>query len=344
MKKRQGYRVALLFIVIVWLPVSIFAEERPLDTSNLPSIGLPPQPKDSVVKTREKEEKAQLKKKRDEADARARSAVDSLKKALMEKKQPASISTYIDPETGMEFVYVKGGCYQMGDTFGDGRSNEKEHEVCVLDYWLGKYEVTQGEWEKVMGSGSNPSAFGETHRPRYPVENVSWKNAQEFIEKLNKQSGKQYRLPTEAEWEYAAREGGKKVRFGTGKDTIGADEANFDALAKYKAPYSRTGEYRGSTLAVGSFAPNGLGLYDMSGNVWEWCSDRYDSNYYASSPRNNPQGPSSGAGRLVDEERVIRGGGYLDYPEGVRAARRFSRMPPNYSCDLGFRLVLPPDH
>lgn len=116
-------------------------------------------------------------------------------------------STYTDPVTGMEFVYVQGGCYQMGDTFGDGGSDEKPvHEVCVDDFYIGKYEVTQGEYKKIMGS--NPSSFQKGDR--YPVETVSWNHAQTFIRKLNYRSGKTFKLPTEAEWEYAARSGGKK--------------------------------------------------------------------------------------------------------------------------------------
>lgn len=240
-------------------------------------------------------------------------------------------SIYTDPATGMQFVYVKGGCYRMGDTFGDGYSDEKVHEVCVDSFWMGKYEVTQGEWERLMSP--NPSRF--PRGSRYPVENVSWYDAQDFISALSRRSGKQYRLPTEAEWEYAAREGGRKVRFGTGKDTIGPDEANFDARSDYKESYSRSGRYRESTVEVGSFAPNGLGLYDMSGNVWEWCSDWYSEEYYGL--RDNPGGPSSGS------YRVNRGGSWDFNPRRVRAAFRLNHAPDFRVDDLGFRLVVPPD-
>ena len=120
--------------------------------------------------------------------------------------------SYTDPVTGMEFVWVQGGCYQTGDTFGDGYDAEKPvHRVCVDSFWLGKYEVTQGQWAKIMGS--NPSRFKKGDN--YPVEKVSWDDCQAFIRKLNSRSGKNFRLPYEAEWEYAAREGGKKVRFGS---------------------------------------------------------------------------------------------------------------------------------
>jgi len=239
---------------------------------------------------------------------------------------------FVDPFTGMEFVYVKGGCFAMGDTFGDGPDDEQPvHEVCVDDFYLGRYAVTPAEWEKVMGE--NPSYFDKGGK--YPVESVSWEDVQEFIRRLNRKSGMNYRLPTEAEWEYAAREGGKKVRFGTGRDTIGPDEANFNACKEVKEPYSRMGWYRKETIQVNSFRPNGLGLYNMSGNVWEWCQDWYDKDYYKTSPRRNPTGPSSGA------SRVLRGGSWFSVPRNVRAAYRGRNSPGNRNDALGFRLAFP---
>ena len=242
-------------------------------------------------------------------------------------------SRMIEPAIGMEFVLVKGGCYQMGDIFGEGRDREKPvHEVCVDDFYMGKYEVTQGEWQKIMGS--NPSEF--KNGDRYPVENVSWKDiTEDFLPKLNRRSGKSYRLPTEAEWEYAVREGGKKVRFGNGKDIADPREINFDGSADYKKPYSRMGVYREKTAEVGNFTANSLGLYDMSGNVWEWCSDWYGENYYDSSPRNNPEGLDSGS------SRVLRGGSWRNSPRYTRASFRISLSPEDSDNILGFRLVLP---
>ena len=241
--------------------------------------------------------------------------------------------TFTDATTGMKFVLVKGGCYQMGDTFGEGYKDEKPvHEVCVDDFYMGRYEVTQGEWQKIMGS--NPSRF--KNGDHYPVEKVSWNDITEnFLPKLNRRSGKSYRLPTEAEWEYAAREGGKKVRFGNGKDIADPREINFDGSAEKKKSYSRTGVYREKTTKVGSFTPNSLGLYDMSGNVWEWCSDWYGKNYYDSSSRNNPEGLGSGS------NRVLRGGSWFFNPRYVRAANRFYDSPDNSIINLGFRLVFP---
>jgi len=124
--------------------------------------------------------------------------------------QASPEGTYQDPVTGMEFVLVKGGCFRMGDTFGDGSADEQPvHRVCVKDFYLGKYEVTQGQWKEVMGS--NPSRFQEGDN--YPVESVNWIDAQNFIAKLKQRTGKDFCLATEAEWEYAARSGGKKEQW-----------------------------------------------------------------------------------------------------------------------------------
>ncbi len=225
-----------------------------------------------------------------------------------------------DSNTGMEFVFVKGGCYPMGDTFGDGEGDEKPvHEVCVDDFYIGKYEVTQAQWRQIMGS--NPSHFSGCG-DNCPVEQVSWNETQDFIRKLNSQSGKRYRLPTEAEWEYAARSGGKSEKYAGGADV--------DAVAWYN---SNSGS---KTHPVGQKRPNGLGLHDMSGNVWEWCQDWYGSDYYRNSGRDIPGGPSSGSGR------VGRGGSWSILAALARASLRLRCDPVLRYRDLGFRLVLPP--
>lgn len=265
-----------------------------------------------------------------------------------------SNKTYVDPTTGMELVFVPGGCFQMGDMFGEGKTDEKPvHEVCLDDFYIGKYEVTQGEYLQI--TGTNPSRFNKGDR--YPVDRVNWFDTQAFIERLNSKSSQSYRLPTEAEWEYAARGGGKKVRFGTGRNTIGSNEANYNALPDYKTSYSRNGIYRESPVAVGSFSPNSLGIYDMSGNLWEWCQDWYDEEYYKSSPRNNPTGPSSANLSMLKNAswaysrsreqvdnwgfRVLRGGSWAYYPWSVRAANRNYMMLNYRGYNRGFRLVLP---
>ncbi len=228
-------------------------------------------------------------------------------------------STYTDSATGMEFVFVKGGCYRMGDTFGDGYTNEKPvHEVCVSDFYMGKYEVTQGQWQAIMGN--NPS-YSKSCGDNCPVEQVSWNDTQDFLSRLNQRSGEgKYRLPTEAEWEYAARSGGKKEKYSGGDD--------IDRVAWYG---SNSGE---KIHPVGVKAPNGLGLHDMSGNVWEWVQDWYDGNYYSRSPLHDPAGPHSGS------FRVERGGGWrFNPPRYVRASCRYCDVASVKFTDLGFRLA-----
>ncbi len=228
---------------------------------------------------------------------------------------------FTEATTGMEFVFVKGGCYDMGDNFGDGGGDEKPvHNVCVNDFYLGKYEVTQGQWRAVMGS--NPSHFKDCGAS-CPVEQVSWNDTQDFIGRLNRTTGKSYRLPTEAQWEYAARSGGKREKWaGT------SEEAALGNFAWYNANSGNR------TRPVGQKQPNGLGLFDMSGNVWEWCQDWYGDRYYAASPRDNPQGPSSG------QHRVLRGGAWGGSARGGRAADRDWLGPAFRGNDFGFRLSL----
>jgi len=230
--------------------------------------------------------------------------------------QPES---FTDPVTGMEFIRIKGGCFQMGDTFGDGAADEKPvHEVCVGDFYLGKYEVTQAQWQTVMGD--NPSDFKKGGS--YPVDTVSWNDAEEFIGKLNERTGKAYRLPTEAEWEYAARSGGKRQKWaGTSSEGYLADHAWYDKNAG------------GSTQPVGEIKPNGLGLYDMSGNVWEWCWDWFDEGYNA---RNQSSGLTGADSNLY---RVVRGGSWFHNPADLRVSIRYGNYPSSSFSRFGARLV-----
>jgi formylglycine-generating enzyme len=223
----------------------------------------------------------------------------------------------------IQMVLVKGGCYQMGDTFGDGQANEKpEHQVCVDDFSIGKYVVTQAQWQAVMGN--NPSSFKDCGGD-CPVEQVSWQEVQEFIAKLNRLSGRHYRLPTEAEWEYAARSGGKHERW------AGTSEKN--QLGEYAWYIENSDE---KTHVVGQKQPNGLGLYDMSGNVGQWLQDRYDSAYYEKSPKGNPEGPPVGSAR------VVRGGSWGGAASKARVAyRNYPYDPSSRYSLIGFRLVLP---
>jgi len=243
------------------------------------------------------------------------------------KMSVSSAPFFKDPATGMEMVYVKGGCYQMGATGDDCDANPEErpaHEVCVEDFYLGKYEVTQGQWKSIMGS--NTSTISTCGEDNCPVDNVSWSDVQGFISRLNSRNGgSQYRLPAEAEWEYAARSGGKSEKFSGGKDV---DSVSWNAENSGKINHP-----------VGTKAPNGLGVYDMSGNVWEMTNDWFGSNYYSSSPRNNPTGPTSGI------DRVIRGGCRTGGSLNQRTSRRiyvYDRTGSDRGGNVGFRLLRTP--
>ena len=221
----------------------------------------------------------------------------------------------------IEMVWVSGGTFTMGATSEQGSdafdSEKPAHSVTLSGYYIGKYEVTQAQWKAVMGN--NPSYFKGDN---LPVEQVSWNDVQEFIRKLNQQTGKSYRLPTEAEWEYAAR-GGSNSR---GYKYSGSN--NIGSVAWYDGNSGNT------THAVGTKSPNELGIYDMSGNVYEWCQDWYGSSYYSNSPQRNPQGPASGS------DRVCRGGSWIYSARGFRVSFRDYYSPVIRSYDLGFRLVL----
>ncbi len=231
----------------------------------------------------------------------------------------SEFGNFTETVNGVPFtmVAVKGGCFQMGS---NESSDEKPvHEVCLDDYYIGQTEVTQGLWKAVMNN--NPSYFKGDN---LPVESVSWDDAQEFIKKLNRITGKNFRLPTEAEWEYAAK-GGVKTHGRASYTYAGSN--NIDEVAWY-------GSNSGSkTHTVAQKKANALGLYDMSGNVWEWCSDRYGSAYYQNSPRHNPQGPSSGS------YRVLRGGCWYNLAQSCRSADRDYGSPGNSYYGLGFRLA-----
>ena len=231
--------------------------------------------------------------------------------------------TIIDPKIlDMNFVFVKGGTFQMGSNKG-GNDEKPIHSVTIDDFYIGKYEVTQKEWKAVMDS--NPSRFKGDN---LPVECVSWNDVQEFLKKLNAKTIMKYRLPTEAEWEYAAK-GGASTMLSNQYEYSGSDK--IDDVAWYGANSG------GRTHQVGTKQPNELGVYDMSGNIWEWCSDWYDSDYYFVSPSKNPQGSSSGS------NHVDRGGSWNSNDSSCRAAYRLSNYPSSRYDFLGFRLVLAPN-
>lgn len=231
----------------------------------------------------------------------------------------ASPAAFTEPVSDIEFVPVKGGCFKMGNNHGwDDTWDEKpEHEVCLTDFYLARFEVTQKQWQAVMGN--NPARFKECG-PTCPVESVSWLDIREFLKKLNKKSGKRFRLPTEAEWEYAARSGGKKEKFSGGNSP--------GSFGWYQ-------DNSGNAIhPVGQKQPNGLGLYDMSGNVWEWVQDWHSPEYYSQSPRNNPQGPAKGLCR------VVRGGSATTEANLVRTDHRRLNDPEGRFNLVGFRIAI----
>ncbi len=219
-----------------------------------------------------------------------------------------------------EMIFVKGGCYEMGCGSWSGKcaSDEKPlHEVCVDDFYIGKYEVTQKQWKELMGK--NPSRF-KNCGDNCPVEGITWDEAWKFIKKLNRKTGIKFRLPTEAEWEYACRSGGKREKF-SGGNSVG-DVAWYNANAGRK------------THPVGQKKPNGLGIYDMSGNVLEWVEDIYNSKAYRKHSRNNPMYKASVFGC-----RVRRGGSWINRAENMRCSKRSDFSPALSGPDLGFRLL-----
>ena len=233
-------------------------------------------------------------------------------------------------ESVVGMALIKGGWFMMGSE--DGTAAEKPvHRVWVDDFYMDKTEVTVAQFKRFCDvTGRKIPEQPDWNKDTHPVVNVSWHDAVAYA----KWAGK--RLPTEAEWEYAARECGKKVRFGNGKNIADPKEINFDGRKEYKESYSIAGEYRGKATPVGSFRPNSLGLYDMSGNVWEWCADWYDENYYKSSPFRNPQGSSYG------EYRVLRGGSWRDGPGDVRCTVRNGNSPASGDDSYGFRCARTP--
>jgi formylglycine-generating enzyme required for sulfatase activity len=258
----------------------------------------------------------------------------------------------------------------MGDTFGDGQSDEKPvHEVCVDDFYLGKYEVTVGQFrrfseatgyrtdsERNTGGKSGCYAWKNgswgwqsgylwdspdfTQKENQPVACVSWNDVKAFIDWVNSKSAERTRLPSEAEWEYAARGGTRSARYWGDDPDRACGYANVtDRTAgpgnhSWSNKHDCTDDYWFSA-PVGNYKPNPLGLYDMLGNVWEWCGDWYGDEYYAQSPRNNPQGPELGLGR------VARGGSWYDGPGVVRSANRLRGSPDYRRLNLGFRLAFP---
>ena len=242
---------------------------------------------------------------------------------LLNSKTPAPGDSWKEPLTGMPFVWVPAGCFQMGCQPDDDSCTVDEkprHEVCLNGYWIGKYEVTQQEWKEI--EIDNPSHHQVDDD--YPLEQASWVNIQQFINNLNETNDNRYifRLPTEAEWEYACRGGNNEQIYSGGNDILSLGW------------HWTIEETNKQTYPIGQKKPNSLGIYDMSGNVWEWTADLYDDEaYQQNTTRHNPQVTGKGSCR------VARGGSYHSYPKRLRCSARRAYPRKATNRYTGFRLV-----
>ncbi len=229
--------------------------------------------------------------------------------------------SFVDKICGIQMVLVPGGTFDMGDLFGDGMENELPvHKVTLDAFYFGCHQVTQAQWLQL--TSENPSRFQGAN---LPVEQITWDDARAFARQLTQAHDGRFRfdLPTEAQWEFAARSGGKEELYSGGDD--------IDRLAWYE---TNSGS---RTQPVGTKTPNGLGVYDMSGNVWEWCRDTFRTDAYTSHAADNPEIKMNGS------DRVIRGGSWNLDAWSARCARRFSFRADLLGPGLGFRLAMTPN-
>ncbi|MCC5618378.1 SUMF1/EgtB/PvdO family nonheme iron enzyme [Nostoc sp. CHAB 5836] len=253
-----------------------------------------------------------------------------------ETKQARYFTEYLGDNIKLEMVAIPGGKFMMGSADGEGHKDEyPQHEVNVPPFFMAKYLVTQAQWKAVAALPKierdlepEPSHFSGDD---LPVDSISWYDAEEFCKRLSQKTGRQYRLPTEAEWEYACRaKTTTPFHFG---ETITGKLANYDASETFsKEP---KGEYRQKTTSVKTFLPNAFGLFDMHGNLWEWCADIWQDNYEGA-----PTDGSEWINQIDNDNhfRVLRGGSWDDYPGNCRSANRIRNDPGNDDND-GFRVV-----
>ena len=282
---------------------------------------------------------------------------------------PVQKTIELGNDVKLEMVLIPAGSFVMGDS--RGLDDEKPvHKVTITKpFYLGKHEVTIEQFRRFVEAtgyatdaeqgtgfqgafGWNPDTMefkmneeyswrstGFAQSDTHPVVNVSWNDAIAFCKWLSSKEGNTYRLPTEVEWEYACR-AGTTTSYSHGNDPEGSAKVGNVADAVFEAQFPELkGVIKASdgyayTSPAGSFLPNPFGLYDMHGNVWEWCADWYDAEYYAKSPTNNPGGPATG------EERVYRGGGWFNCTRGCRSASRSGGLPENRHLTLGFRVSI----
>lgn len=258
---------------------------------------------------------------------------DEKKNEPFEPKEPALQEDYTETAFGMnlEMVYVKGGTFEMGATAEQGDDANVDEQpirnVKLDSYHIGKYEITQAQWRAIMGDDDPIYSYDKGKGDDYPVYYVSWDMAKEFCDKLSEQTGKKYVLPTEAMWEYAARGGvhNTKTKYAGSNDfeEIAWSRENSYVVGKEHPDYG--------THPVGKKKANALGLYDMSGNVWEWCSDLYE--FYDKKDDYNPQGAVEG------ENRSSRGGSWMHDAWYCRVSCRQSGLPGARTGTIGFRVA-----
>ncbi|ODH00350.1 hypothetical protein A4S05_33540 [Nostoc sp. KVJ20] len=248
------------------------------------------------------------------------------------KRDPTKQAKFFKEDLGngitLEMVKILAGSFKMGSPPGEtgrSQSEEPQHAVNVPAFFIGKFQVTQEQYQQIMGS--NPSSFKGAKRP---VEKVSWNDAVEFCKKLSQKTGREYRLPSEAEWEYACRAGtNTPFHFG---ETITTELANYDGTSTYAS--APKGKYRQKTTEVGSFPPNAFGLCDMHGNVWEWCQDTWHNSYKGA--------PTDGSAWIEDndnENQLLRGGSWNYSPGYCRSAFRYGSTHDDHDVNIGFRVV-----
>jgi formylglycine-generating enzyme len=260
---------------------------------------------------------------------------------------PAAGASWTEPRTGMVFRWVPAGCFLMGSPKSEQGRNVDEgpqHKVCLSGFWIGEKEVTQAQWTTLMKSNPSLIKSGDD----YPVDMISWNMAKGYAAAMSR-GGENFRLPTEAEWEYACR-AGTTTPYAFG-DSISRDQASFDK--RFSLPAEPLTPRRASrrkkhsriklhapriwpnmhTNVTASFPANAFGLYDMHGNVWEWCEDVYDAAYYSRSRRDNPRNDGQG------KSRVLRGGSWVTKAEALRSANRGKGWPDMPTAFYGLRLV-----
>jgi formylglycine-generating enzyme required for sulfatase activity len=253
-------------------------------------------------------------------------------------KPPTNINVNINAQSSftedlgngvkLEMIAIPGGTFWMGSPANEAERGDNEspqHQVTVPSFFMGKYPLTQAQYQAIMGK--NPAYFKGNNRP---VENVSWDDAVRFCQKLSQRTGKNYRLPSEAEWEYACR-AGTKTPFSFG-DNITTDLVNYDGTYPYKS--APKGKYREQTTDVGTFPPNAFGLYDMHGNVWEWCEDDWHENYIDAPTDGSAWNSQSGS-----NTKLLRGGSWYYVAGDCRSANRVRDSRDYRDCYCGFRVV-----